>query len=84
MLVVGICGPADRDGYNWLSKAGYKHEKVNHGKNQKINAEGLGANPVEALISRVFLVGCSGKLSGKLRLPMYEELRRHTSNIHII
>ena len=60
MLVVGICGLAGRDGYNWLSKAGYKHEKVNHSKNQKVNAEGLGANPVEGLISRVFLVGCAG------------------------
>ena len=40
-------------GYNGLSKAGYKHQKVNHSKNEKVNAEGLGTNPVEGLFSRV-------------------------------
>ena len=34
-------------GYNGLSKAGYKHD---HRKNQKVNAEGLGTNPVEGLV----------------------------------
>ena len=40
-------------GYNGLRLAGYNHVKVNHSKNQKVNAEGLGTNPVEGLFSRV-------------------------------
>ena len=40
-------------GYNGLTQAGFKHVKVNHSKNEKVNAEGLGTNPVEGLFSRV-------------------------------
>ena len=40
--------------YHGLSKAAYKHEKVNHSKNRKVNAGGLGTSPVvEGLFSMV-------------------------------
>ena len=50
----GITAVADEwCGYNGLSKAGYKHEKVKHNKNQKVSAEGLESHPIEGLFSRV-------------------------------
>ena len=50
----GITAVADEwCGYNGLRKAGYKHEKVKHSKNQKVSAEGLESHPIEGLFSRV-------------------------------
>eukprot|EP00439_Symbiodinium_sp_Y106_P080646 s254_g19.t1 len=71
-------------GYNGLSKAGYKHQKVNHSKNEKVNAEGLGTNPVEGLFSSPRHICCVDECFLAKRKPSKQLRGRSTRPMRML